>query len=95
MLRINELQNLVGRFLLLRYSLYGGPIAEPADAEFVLNRTRGVAGFFGASSIERLPTEIAITRQVSKFKSLGSLQKNFANKSDRDQYDEHESSTMR
>jgi predicted TIM-barrel enzyme len=74
---------------------HGGPIAEPADAEFVLNRTRGVAGFFGASSIERLPTEIAITRQVSKFKSLGSLQKNFANKSDRDQYDEHESSTIR
>jgi predicted TIM-barrel enzyme len=51
---------------------HGGPIAEPADAEFVLDRTRGIAGFFGASSIERLPTEIAITQQVSKFKSLGS-----------------------
>jgi len=49
---------------------HGGPIAEPEDAAYVLSRTSGVAGFFGASSVERLPTEQAITAQVRKFKSL-------------------------
>lgn len=49
---------------------HGGPIAEPDDAAYVLSRTQGVAGFFGASSIERLPTEQAITAQVSAFKNL-------------------------
>ena len=49
---------------------HGGPIAEPEDAGYVLERTKGVAGFLGASSIERLPTESAITRQVKDFKSL-------------------------
>ncbi|MFD0691747.1 phosphoenolpyruvate hydrolase family protein [Actinomadura fibrosa] len=50
---------------------HGGPIAEPEDAAYVLSRTEGVAGFFGASSIERLPTERAITAQVTSFKTLG------------------------
>jgi predicted TIM-barrel enzyme len=49
---------------------HGGPIAEPADAEYVLSRTRGVAGFFGASSIERLATERAIEEQARAFKKL-------------------------
>ncbi|MCK2215570.1 phosphoenolpyruvate hydrolase family protein [Actinomadura sp. ATCC 31491] len=49
---------------------HGGPIAEPDDAAYVLSRTKGVAGFFGASSMERLPTERAITEQVRAFKSL-------------------------
>lgn len=49
---------------------HGGPISEPADAEFVLRHTRGVVGFFGASSIERLPTEVAITDCVRAFKGL-------------------------
>jgi predicted TIM-barrel enzyme len=49
---------------------HGGPIAEPADAQYVLDRTTGIAGFFGASSMERLPTEIAIRQQAEKFKSL-------------------------
>ena len=49
---------------------HGGPIAEPADAAYVLARTEGVVGFFGASSVERLPTERAITGQVAAFKSL-------------------------
>lgn len=49
---------------------HGGPIAEPKDAEYVLARTRGVAGFFGASSIERLATERAIEAQTRAFKSL-------------------------
>lgn len=51
---------------------HGGPISEPEDAAYVLSRTTGVAGFFGASSVERLPTEIAITSQVQRFKSIGS-----------------------
>src|SRR5436190_14476017 len=42
---------------------HGGPLAEPEDADYVLSRTRGVAGFFGASSMERLPTERAIIEQ--------------------------------
>jgi predicted TIM-barrel enzyme len=49
---------------------HGGPIAEPEDAAFVLGRTRGVVGFFGASSIERLPTETAITDCARRFKAL-------------------------
>lgn len=49
---------------------HGGPISEPEDVEYVLGRTTGIAGFFGASSVERLPTEVAITEQVKKFKSL-------------------------
>ena len=49
---------------------HGGPIAEPEDAEYVLSHTQGVAGFFGASSMERLPTEKAITTQVARFKDL-------------------------
>ena len=49
---------------------HGGPIAEPADAEYVLQHTVGVAGFFGASSVERLPTEVAITDQVKTFKAI-------------------------
>jgi predicted TIM-barrel enzyme len=49
---------------------HGGPIAEPEDAAYVLERTKGVAGFFGASSMERLPTEVAITEQVRRFKTL-------------------------
>lgn len=48
---------------------HGGPIAEPDDVEFVLSRTHSVAGFFGASSVERLPAEQAITAQVQKFKT--------------------------
>ncbi|HJT77744.1 MAG TPA: phosphoenolpyruvate hydrolase family protein [Gemmataceae bacterium] len=50
---------------------HGGPISEPADAEYVLRHTRGVVGFFGASSIERLPTEVAITDCVRRFKRIG------------------------
>jgi predicted TIM-barrel enzyme len=49
---------------------HGGPIAEPEDARYVLERTRGIAGFFGASSMERLPTEVAMTENMRRFKSL-------------------------
>ncbi len=53
---------------------HGGPIAEPEDAAYILQHTRGVVGFFGASSIERLPTEIAITECVRRFKGIRSFQ---------------------
>lgn len=46
---------------------HGGPIAMPEDAAYVLSRCPGVAGFYGASSMERLPTEIAIRKQVEAF----------------------------
>jgi predicted TIM-barrel enzyme len=49
---------------------HGGPIAEPVDVGYVIDRTPGIAGFFGASSIERLPTEAAITETVRRFKAL-------------------------
>lgn len=49
---------------------HGGPIAEPKDAEYVLNRTKGVHGFFGASSMERLPVEVAIKENAEAFKRL-------------------------
>jgi predicted TIM-barrel enzyme len=49
---------------------HGGPIAEPDDVTYILANTRGVVGFFGASSVERLPTEVAITDCVKRFKSV-------------------------
>ncbi|KAK0628336.1 TIM-barrel-protein domain-containing protein [Bombardia bombarda] len=49
---------------------HGGPIAAPEDAEYVLKRTRGVHGFYGASSMERLPVEQAITDITRRFKSI-------------------------
>ena len=49
---------------------HGGPVAEPEDAQYVLEHTTGVAGFFGASSMERLPTEIAITENMQRFKRI-------------------------
>jgi len=49
---------------------HGGPISMPDDAEFVLRKTIGVDGFYGASSVERLPSETAITEQMKKFKSI-------------------------
>lgn len=49
---------------------HGGPIAMPEDAEYVLARTRNVDGFYGASSMERLPVEVALTEQVRRFKQI-------------------------
>jgi predicted TIM-barrel enzyme len=46
---------------------HGGPIAEPADAQYVLDRTEGIVGFYGASSMERLPVEPAIKGRVEEF----------------------------
>jgi predicted TIM-barrel enzyme len=49
---------------------HGGPIAEPEDAQAILDNTAGVVGFFGASSMERLPTEPAIENQARRFRGL-------------------------
>jgi predicted TIM-barrel enzyme len=49
---------------------HGGPIAEPDDAQYILDHTTGVVGFFGASSMERLPVEGALEAQARRFKSL-------------------------
>jgi predicted TIM-barrel enzyme len=54
---------------------HGGPIANPEDAQFILERCTGVDGFYGASSMERLPTEVAITEQVRRFGRLRVAQK--------------------
>jgi predicted TIM-barrel enzyme len=49
---------------------HGGPVAEPADAEFILRNSKHCHGFYGASSMERLPTERAMTEQTRKFKAI-------------------------
>ncbi|MBL8695041.1 MAG: phosphoenolpyruvate hydrolase family protein [Planctomycetes bacterium] len=49
---------------------HGGPLAWPDDAKYVIDRVPGIVGFYGASSVERLPTEVAIREQIQKFASL-------------------------
>ena len=49
---------------------HGGPISSPSDAEYILRHSQHVQGFYGASSMERLPTEVALTAQTSAFKSI-------------------------
>jgi predicted TIM-barrel enzyme len=50
--------------------VHGGPVASPDDARFMLANTRLCHGFYGASSMERLPTEVALTEQTRKFKQI-------------------------
>jgi predicted TIM-barrel enzyme len=50
---------------------HGGPIADPSDADFIMKNTRHCHGFYGASSMERLPVELALTDQVRRFKAIG------------------------
>jgi predicted TIM-barrel enzyme len=49
---------------------HGGPIATPEDAAYILGKCRGVDGFYGASSMERLPTEKALTEEVRRFAAM-------------------------
>jgi predicted TIM-barrel enzyme len=49
---------------------HGGPIAMPEDAQYIFDHVGDIDGFYGASSIERLPTEVALTKQVRDFRSL-------------------------
>ena len=51
--------------------VHGGPVAMPEDADFVLKNTVNCHGFYGASSMERLPTEVALTAQTAEFKKIG------------------------
>jgi predicted TIM-barrel enzyme len=50
--------------------VHGGPVSEPDDAAFVLSETRNCHGFYGASSMERLPTERALIDQTRRFKAI-------------------------
>jgi predicted TIM-barrel enzyme len=50
--------------------VHGGPVSQPSDAEYVLKNTNNCHGFYGASSMERLPAEVALTEQTRKFKSI-------------------------
>ena len=49
---------------------HGGPIANPEDAQYILDHTEGITGFYGASSIERFPTEVGIRKQTEDFKAI-------------------------
>jgi predicted TIM-barrel enzyme len=49
---------------------HGGPIATPEDASYILRETPGIHGFYGASSMERLPTEVALTQRTREFKQI-------------------------
>ena len=51
--------------------VHGGPVAMPEDAAYVLKNTENCHGFYGASSMERLPTEVALTAQTRAFKDIG------------------------
>lgn len=60
-------QNVRGDVIVL---CHGGPISSPEDAAYMLRNTKGIHGFYGASSMERLPTELALTQQTKAFKSI-------------------------
>ncbi len=49
---------------------HGGPIAMPPDADYIIQRVEGIDGFYGASSTERFPTEVAIREQIERFKAI-------------------------
>jgi len=49
---------------------HGGPISEPPDADYIITHCHGVDGFYGASSVERLPAERAIADQIRKFTAI-------------------------
>lgn len=71
---VRQIEGIVGTCKSIRSDIivlcHGGPIAMPEDAHYILERVEGVDGFYGASSMERLPTEVGITDQVKKFTKL-------------------------
>ncbi len=73
---VNTCKNINNEVIVL---CHGGPIATPEDAGFIFDNVVGVDGFYGASSMERLPTEIAITEQIKKFKQLTFKTKTYSN----------------
>lgn len=50
--------------------VHGGPVAEPQDAQYILPQTKNCHGFYGASSMERLQTELALTQRTRRFKAI-------------------------
>jgi predicted TIM-barrel enzyme len=72
---IVEIDAIAGAAMAVREDIlilcHGGPIAMPDDAEYVLKRTKNCHGFYGASSMERLPVETALKQQTERFKSIG------------------------
>ena len=50
--------------------VHGGPVASASDAQYVLDRVPNLAGFYGASSMERLPVEVALEESMKEFKAL-------------------------
>lgn len=81
---VREIQKIVEACKTVRDDVFvichGGPIASPKDAQYVMDRCEGVDGFYGASSMERLPTEIAMTQQVADFVNLKLPQREAAGK---------------
>lgn len=71
---VTEIRNMVDAAKSQREDIlllcHGGPIAMPEDAQYIFDRVEGIDGFYGASSMERLPTELAITEQVHQFVDL-------------------------
>ena len=71
---VNDVQAIIDTCKSLRQDVFvlchGGPIATPADAAFMFAQCRHLDGFYGASSMERLPTETAITQEIRKFTAL-------------------------
>jgi predicted TIM-barrel enzyme len=71
---VRDVQAIVDRVKELRSSAlvlcHGGPIAFPKDAAYLFERVRGLDGFYGASSTERFPTEVAIRKQIEEFTAL-------------------------
>jgi len=71
---VGEIDEIAAAALAIRRDVivlcHGGPIAMPEDAHYILSHTRNCHGFYGASSMERLPTEVALTEQTRRFKSV-------------------------
>jgi predicted TIM-barrel enzyme len=71
---VEEVQAIIERSKAMREEVlvlcHGGPISSPSDAQFMLDRCPGLDGFYGASSLERLPTEKALTAEVARFAGL-------------------------
>lgn len=62
--------SLMALLLIVAPKTYAGPISGPKEAEYILKNTKGVHGFYGASSMERLPVEQAITNIVKEYKNI-------------------------
>ena len=71
---VGEIDEIAAAALAIRRDVivlcHGGPIAMPEDAHYILSHTHNCHGFYGASSMERLPTEVALTEQTRRFKSV-------------------------